>query len=149
MSIQAILFVALAAVSCCSGHPPTPNSLKPQLEKASGNHSVIASDCVAVVARQDIHSILRMRMRHLRSGGVSLSPPSAPPPYVKPDNNTKTNATLHNSHPSPKIYSWIPAFQDVVTPIFRAVILILTLFNINITWRIHGEWRTLSVLLLF
>lgn len=143
MDIQTIIIMTLAAVSCCSCHPPTGNGLGLRPESNPGNHSAPHSNCVAVV-RQDVHSILRMRMRNLRGGEASLSPQSATPPYIKPDNSSKTNVTLPSQQTSQKTPYWFPALENIVTPIFRTVILILTIFNINITWRLHGECPTLS-----
>ena len=142
MDIQTIIIVTLAALSCCSCHPPTGNGVGLRPESNHGNHSAPHSNRVAV-ARQDVHSILRMRIRNSRGGEVSLSPPSATPPYIKPDNNTKTNATLPSQQPDPKVPYWFPALENIVTPIFRTVILILTIFNVNITWRLHGQFPTL------
>ena len=141
MDIQTIIIMTLAAVSCCSCHPPTGNCLGLRPNSNDRNHSVPHTNCVALV-RQDVHSILRMRIRNLRGGEVSLSPQSATPPYTKPDNSTKANATLPSQQASSKIPYWFPALKNIVTPIFRTVILILTLFNINITWRIHGQCPT-------
>ena len=140
MDIRTIVIMTLAAVSCCSCHPRTGNGLGLHHESNHGNHSAPQSHCVAV-ARQDFHSILRMRIRNFR-GEVSVSPQSATPPYAKPDNSTKTNTTLPSQNPSSKIPYWFPAFENVVTPIFRTVILILTIFNVNITWRLHGQCPT-------
>lgn len=136
MSIQVIIVVTLAAVSCCSCHPHTGNVIGLDPESIHGNHSVFKSNCIAV-AHRDIHSILRMRMRHLRGGEISLSPPSASSPDIKPD-----NSTLPPQQPSPETTLGITRLEKVVTPVFRTVILILTLFNVNITWRIHGQCLT-------
>ena len=141
MSIQAIIIVTLAAVSCCSCHPPTGNVIGLDPESINGSHSVPISNCVAV-AHRDIHTILRMRMRQLRGGKISLSPPSTSPPNIKPDNST--NTTLTSQQSSPNMSSQFTTFENRFTPIFRTVMLVLTLFNVNITWRIHGWWLTAS-----
>ena len=142
MDIQTIIIMTLAAVSCCSCHPRTGNSLGLRPEN-HGNLSAPHSNCVAVARQlQDVHSILHMRIRNVRGGEVSASPQSATSPSLKPDNNTKTNTTLPSQNPSSKIPYWFPALENVVTPIFRTVILILTIFNVNITWRLHGQCPT-------
>lgn len=93
MNIQAITFETLATVSYYSCHSSTRNVLGLDPESVHDNHSVPHSSGVDV-AHQDIHSHLRIQLRHLRNGGISLSPSSAPPPYIKPDNSTKPNTAL-------------------------------------------------------
>lgn len=140
MNFQVIIFMTFIVVTCSSCHPPPRRVLKPQFESICGNHSVASPDYIAA-AHQDTYPIIRTKTKRSRSGRVSLSPESAPPPYIKPNNSTKTitNTTLPIQQSSSKIPLWIPTFENIITPIFRAVILILTVFNINITWRIHGQ----------
>lgn len=141
MSIQVIIIVTLAAVSCCSCHPHTGTVTGLDPESIDGNHSVFKPNCITV-AHREVHSVLRMRMGHLRGGEISLSPPPASPPDIKPDNSTKMNTTLPSQQTSPETSLWTTRLENIVTPVFRAVILILALFNVNITWRIHGQWLT-------
>ena len=62
------------------------------------------------------------------SPGSSLpSPPSYGP---RSDNATENTADI----PWPS-----PSTETIVTAIFRVLLTILTLFNVNITWRIHGK----------
>lgn len=144
MNINVVIFMALVAVTCSSCHPPPRHVLELKLENGCGNHSVTGSDYIAAAHRYT-HSIIRTRTKRSRSGKVSLSPESAPPPYIKPNNSTKTtNTTLPIQQSSPKIPFWFPTLEAIVTPIFRAVLLILTLFNVNITWRIHGQSHAFS-----
>lgn len=140
MKIQVIIFTTLIVVTYSSCHPPPRRVLKLQLESICGNHSVAGSDYVAA-AHRDSNAILHTRTKCSRSGKVSLSPVSAPPPYIKPENgtNTSTNTSVPIQQPSSKIPFWVPTFEEIITLIFRAVILILTVFNVNITWRIHGQ----------
>ena len=93
MSIQAITFETLAAVIFNSCHSSTRNVLGLDPESVHDEHSVPHSRGVDV-AHQDNHSNLRIQLRRLRNGGISLSPPSAHPPYIKPDNSTKPNTAL-------------------------------------------------------
>ena len=69
------------------------------------------------------------RQRRSAHGEVSLSPqiesPTAP--------STNSTQTPQNSSP------WIPSSEAIDTAVFRTFITILTLFNVNITWRIHGK----------
>ena len=142
MNIQAIITLILAAVSCCSCHWPTGNGHGLDLNSNQRPHSAPHPNCGAV-ARQEHHSVRRMRTRHLRGSDISLSPQSASPPTPMPNNSIKTNTTLPFQQPSSKIPYWFPTLENIVTPLFRAVMLILTLFNINISWRVHGQCPTL------
>lgn len=140
MKIQATIFMILVAITSSSCHPPTRRILEPCIERLPRNHSVTGTEHVSVAHRAP-HSILRTRMKSTRSGEVSLSPESTPLPYyTRADNSTKTNTTLPIQQSSLKIPSWVPTLENIITPIFRTVILILTLFNVNITWRLHGQW---------
>ena len=141
MKIPAIILMILVAVPCSSC--PTRHVVEPQLEKSSGNQNVTGSDCIAVV-RQDTHFFLPKRIKRSRSGEVSFSPQSTLPPYTMPDNSTQTNTTLPNPPLSLEIASWPPTIDKIVTHIFRTISLVLSLFNINITRRIHGKWQALS-----
>lgn len=162
MDIRILIFTILAAATCSSCHLPTryaPNVPDPSFENIRGNHSVTGFGCVAA-AHRNTHSSFGTRMKRSRTGRVSLSSGSAPSPYITPDNSTKTNSTktdgtktnntkkngteTNTTIPAqqtfPKIPSWIPTLENVITPIFRTILLLLTLFNIDMTWRIHGQW---------
>ena len=138
MVILAIIFTILIALHLSSCHPPTRHLPRPVSESTRTNDSLTSPDCVTV-AHQGTYPILHTRMKRSRSSEVSLSPQSAPPSYTKPDNGTETNTTLSIEQHPQSTYSRIPFLENIITPIFRTVILLLTLFNVNITWRIHGQ----------
>ena len=151
MNIQSIIFLVLIALSSTSCHPPTRHILEPVPESILSNSSITTSDYVPT-AHQDTHSIICTRMKRSQIRKISVSPEPAPPPYIKPENSTKpdnSTTTTTMQQPSPRITSWIPPLEDIVTPIFRAVLLVLTLFNVNISWRIHGrihgQWLSLPL----
>ena len=84
--------------------------------------------------------------RKERSGPneVSLSPPALPAPeepasYNVTKDNKSTSSTPQGM-PSPP--AWVLTVEDIITAVFRIVITILTLFNVNITWRIRGEYQS-------
>ena len=62
-------------------------------------------------------------------GEISLSPQIQPPTASSPNSSQITQSTP----------PWIPSSETIVTAVFRAFITVLTLFNVNITWRIHGK----------
>ena len=140
MNIRNIIFMTLVAVGLSLCHPAPRHVHEPPDKSICRNHSVTGSNYVPAIHGYT-RSTLRMRIERSQSGKISLSPQSSLPPYPSPDNSTKTttNTTLPIQQPSSKIPFWIPTLESIITPIFRAVILILTLFNINITWRIHGQ----------
>ena len=142
MNVQVIFFIVLVTASCSSCHPPTRDALRPDSETVNGNHSVSGSNCVTV-AYPNTDMIPHTRMKRARSGRMSLSPDPASPPSNKPDNTTGNNSTLPILQGSLRLPRWVPSLENVITPIFRTIILILTLFNVNITWRIHGQWPAL------
>lgn len=97
--------------------------------------------CVPLPRRHTSATILP-RMRRPRPDEVSLSPPSltGPSTSTTPKNGTKDhNSSSYPLHTLPPPPAWVLTMEDIITAIFRTVITILTLFNVNITWRIRGE----------
>lgn len=96
--------------------------------------------CVPVPRRLVLATILP-RAQRPRPDEVSLSPPA----LADPRTSTSTNVTRDNSstsstpHAMPSPPTWVLTVEDLITALFRIVVTILTLFNVNITWRIHGE----------
>ena len=132
MKFRVLVLPILVAVGCVSYHIPDCKIDKPQLECNNMNRSIISGDCVAVVPRAT-HLIHRTRT------DPSLSSEPASGPYGKSENSTTSNSTLPTQQASLNGPSWMPKLEGIITLMFRTVILLLTLFNINITWRIHGK----------
>ena len=147
MKIQAFVLPILVAAGCTSYHIPDCKIVKTQHERNDVNRSITSGDCVAVVPR-DTHLTHRTRMERSRIARVSFSSEPAPAPYTKPDNSTASNTTLPIQGPSLNGPSWMLRLEGIMTPVFRTVILILTLTNINITWRIHGQWLAILRIIL-
>ena len=107
-----------------------------------------ASTCHVPIRRWPTRVMVQARMHGARPDDVSLSPPALPDSPTSALNNT----TKHNNptSPSPQTLpqppTWALTLEDLVTAIYRIVSIVLTLFNINITWRFHGKchssWRT-------
>ena len=142
MKLQAFILQILFAVSCTSYHIPDCKIVKPQDECNNVNHSITSEDYVAVIPR-DTHLTHRTHLERSRTGSASLSSEPALSPYTKSENSTNSTTTLSIQQPSLNGSAWMLRLEGIITPIFRTVILLLTLFNINITWRIHGQWMTL------
>ena len=96
--------------------------------------------CVSVPRRHTSATMLP-RMQRPRPDDVSLSVPALSGPSTSTTNNiTKdNNSTSHTLQVLPTPPAWVLTLEDLITAIFRVVITILTLFNVNITWRIRGE----------
>ena len=138
MKFQAFVLLILVAVGCVSYHIPGCKIVETQHERKNMNRSITSGDCVAVTPR-DTHLTHRTRMERSRIDRVSFSSEPAPGPYTKPENSSTSNTTLPIQGPSLNGPSWMLRLEGIMTPVFRTVILILTLFNINITRRIHGQ----------
>lgn len=61
---------------------------------------------------------------------ISITPGSLP----VPPNNIKASTSGYNSTSGPGV----PTVDTIITTIFRALITILSLLNLNINWRLHG-----------
>ena len=95
--------------------------------------------CVPLPRRYTSATVLP-RMRRPRPDEVSLSPPPLTGPSTPTTNGTKhNNSSSYPLHALPPPPAWVLTMEDIITAIFRTVITILTLFNVNITWRIRGE----------
>ena len=137
MKFPAFVLPILVAVGCTSYHIPDCKIVETEHERNNVNHSIISGNSVAIVHR-DTHSTFRTHMERSRIGRVSFSSEPAPGPYTKIENSTTSNTTLPIQQTSLNGPSWMLRLEGIITPIFRTVILLLTLLNINITWRIHG-----------
>ena len=60
------------------------------------------------------------------------------------DSSNSTSSLLPQK--SQNIPPWIPTSEKIITAIFRAFMAILTLVNVNFTWRIHGMQHPLRIL---
>ncbi|KAF6227674.1 hypothetical protein HO173_012004 [Letharia columbiana] len=80
-------------------------------------------------------------MQRPRPDEVSLPPPaSANAGASAASNIAKDNSSTSftpQTIPSPP--AWVLTLEDLITAIYRIVITILTLFNVNITWRIRAN----------
>ncbi|CAD6581690.1 MAG: hypothetical protein ASARMPREDX12_000631 [Alectoria sarmentosa] len=77
-------------------------------------------------------------MQRPRPDDVSLSPPA----LVAPSSSMTKNVTKDNDSTSSVLHAVPPpilTLEDIVTAIFRIIITILTLFNVNIAWRIRAN----------
>lgn len=124
---------ALLAATAFS-HPTTQS----RISKTEPTTSVY---CVPIVPRRYISATILPRMQGPRPDEVSLSPPALNGPGPSTSNNiTKTNiSTSRSLHTLPSPPTWVVTVEDLITAIFRIVMTVLALFNVNITWRIRGE----------
>ena len=89
---------------------------------------------------------IQPRMHGARPDEVSLSPPALPNSPASALNITKKHNNSTSSFPQilPQTPTWVLTLEDLVTAIYRIVSIVLTLFNINITWRFHGKCHSNS-----
>lgn len=132
MQLRPLLTALLAATAFS---PPTIQS------QSSTDHPTLNTYCVPIPRRHTSAPILP-RMRRPRPDAISLSPPPLSNPSTSTTNVSKdTNASSNPLHALPPPPAWVLTLEDLITAIFRVVMTILTLFNVNITWRIRGEWH--------
>ena len=112
------------------------NGLKSVMSRPAGNISGSCTLCPSIGGRPTFFEHYRA-LKRTRKDDVSISPGSSlpSPPSYGPRSNNNTNDTADIANlPWPS-----PSIEIIVTAIFRALLTILTLFNVNITWRIHGK----------
>ena len=112
------------------------NGLKSTTSRPTGNISGYCTPCPSMGDRPAFFEHYRALIR-ARKEDLSISPNAllpSPPTYSPRSDNATNNTTDIANLP------WSsPSTETIVTAIFRALLTILTLFNVNITWRIHGK----------
>ena len=112
------------------------NGLKSTMSRPAGNISCYCTPCPSISDRPAFFEKYRALKRahkddHSISPGALLpSPPSYGP---------RSDNTINNTADIASLPGWSPSIESIVTAIFRALLTILTLFNVNFTWRIHGK----------
>lgn len=101
----------------------------------AGNISGGCTTCICIDGRLAFSSHHTPHKRSRRPD-VSFPPPSIAAPSAKNNTDISQPAIEHSQPPLGSSTS-----QTLITALFRAVITILTLFNVNITWRLHGKSR--------
>ena len=99
-----------------------------------GNTSGDCTPCLCVAGRLALSSHHNLLKRSHKPES-SISPPTLAPP----NSNGKTNNTQIADQES-TLPSSLLTLENLITVVFRAVITVLTIFNVNITWRIHGKF---------
>ena len=84
---------------------------------------------------------IQPRMHGARPGELSLSPPTLPnfPPSALSNTSKDNNSTSLSQQTFSQPVTWVLTLEDLITAIYRILSIVLTLFNINITWRFHGK----------
>ena len=140
MHLLSLYTTLLIAMSCTCSRSLYMSTFQPQTKCIIEKEPTTSTSCVPIQQRRAFATILP-RIQRLKPDEVSLSPPTLPPNQATTHNHTKHNdSTSPNSHTIPPPPAWVLTLEDLITAIFRIVITTLTLFNVNITWRIRGEY---------
>ncbi|CAF9912948.1 hypothetical protein IMSHALPRED_000853 [Imshaugia aleurites] len=115
------LLTALFAATAFS--PPSNQSL------ITNSKSDTSTYCLPVPGQHASATIIP-RMQRPRPGEVSLGASAS-------SNITKTNSPVSSAIPPPP--AWVLTLEEILTATFRVVITVLTLFNVNVTWRIRAD----------
>ena len=112
------------------------NGSKSIMSRPASNFSAYCTPCPSISDRPAFFAKYRA-LKQAHKDDLSISPDSSipsPPSYgPRSDNTTNNTADIAN-------LPWSsPSTETIVTAIFRALLTILTLFNVNVTWRIHGK----------
>ena len=112
------------------------SGLKSTTSLPAGTISGYCTPCPSIGDRPAFFEKYRA-LKRAHKDDLAISPGSSllsPPSYgSRSDNITNNTADIPN-------LPWSsPSIETIVTAIFRALLTILTLFNVNITWRIHGK----------
>ena len=137
MSIMAFPFLCLVVLIISFHSPIQASALKPRNIRHRMQDNINKVNCTcAPPATQSI----------LDPGQLKRSLPneiSSTPQILSSPNISTLNKTQVLGQSS--TVSWPPTVETIITPIFRAVITILSLLNVNFTWRIHGATTILRV----
>ncbi len=136
MKLAPVIIIVLITPSSTLVASSPNNGLKSTTSRPAGNIPGSCTPCPSIGDRPAFFEHYRAHKR-ARKDNVSISPgallPSPPSYGPRMDNTTNHTTDIAN-------LPWSsPSIETIVTAIFRALITILTLFNVNITWRIHGK----------
>ena len=120
---------------------PTDVTIRSRMQSLMTNPDPTISTCHNPTRRWPTRAMVQARMHGARPDEVSLSPPTLPNSPASALNNTSkhNNSTSPSPHILPHPPTWALTVEDLVTAVYRIVSIVLTLFNINITWRFHGK----------
>ena len=133
MKLALSIMITLSTLSPTFGVASPTDGLTP---RPAGNISGCCTPCPSIGDRPAFFAHYRA-LKRARKDDLSISPGASlpsPPSYGSHKDNTTKNTTDIGSSPG-----WSPSIETIVTAIFRALLTVLTLFNVNITWRIHGK----------
>ena len=140
MKLAPFIIILLIPPSFTRMVPSPINGLKSTMSRPAGTISGYCTPCPSIVDRPAFFEKYRA-LKRARKDDYSISPGSslpAPPSYgPRNDNTTNNTADIANL---PYLPWSSPSTETIVTAIYRALLTILTLFNVNITWRIHGKF---------
>ncbi|KAK0507344.1 hypothetical protein JMJ35_010382 [Cladonia borealis] len=136
MKLAPFIIIVLIPPSFTRMIPSPINGLKSTMSRPAGTISGYCTPCPSIGDRPAFFEKYRA-LKRAHKDDLSISPGSSlpsPPSYgPRSDNTTNNTADIAN-------LPWSsPSTESIVTAIFRALLTILTLFNVNITWRIHGK----------
>lgn len=123
---------ALAAVQYASIHVSASVARKYTPNGIAADQNMDKLPCVSASGRCT-YTNYQARIWRSRHGDVSMSPEIGMPSL--PSKKSTQTSTLQAPRGLP---SWVPTLETVITSIFRTVITVLSLFNVNITWKLHG-----------
>ena len=121
-----ILLIVFLALSFSASFPPQANIPNPDQRHVPDLNTV--NQCCRPCA--PINPIPQANLRPSKRSHqveISFSPSSSA-------TNTNQSNTLGQQESS----AWPPTAETILTAIFRAVVTILSLLNVNFTWRLHG-----------
>ena len=136
MKLAPVIIIILITPSSTLVASSPKNGLKSTTSRPAGNIPGSCTPCPSIGDRPaffDKHRTLKRAPKDdlsISPGALLPSPPSYGPRSDNTTNNTADVASLPG---------WSPSIESIVTAIFRALLTILTLFNVSITWRIHGK----------
>ena len=136
MKLAPIIIIVLSTPSSTLGVSFPISGLKSTMSHPAGNISGYCTPCPSISDRPAFFAHYRA-LKRARKDDLSISPGASlpsPPSYGSPSDNITNNTTDIASQPG-----WSPSIDTIVTAIFRALLTVLTLFNVNITWRIYGK----------
>ena len=87
------------------------------------------------ISRTPISTSGDQQIKRSHQREVSVSPETL---FQQPS-SSNTNSTESQSSGFQAVSWWPPSTETILTAVFRAVMAIMSLLNMNVTWRIHGQ----------
>ena len=138
MQPTALLQLAFCLLAYSLASPSQPSMLNSKQRNLPSRDEINCLPCICNSGTALVLTKAELRQNkrsHLDE--VSVSPFNPSTTSQQTSSTPNSNRTRDTSQQASQ--SWPPTTETVLTALFRAIVTVLSLLNVNFTWRIHGK----------